>query len=95
VATKSKKPTGEKHRADAVEMIQRIERVKQLASGHEQPTRAELAAEWGVTTRAVSSVIERRGAALSPAGGRAPRPTHTKPSRNCTRALLREALLGH
>lgn len=59
MATKSKKPTGEKHRADAVEMIQRIERVKQLASGHEQPTRAELAAEWGVTTRAVSSVIER------------------------------------
>lgn len=57
-ATK-KKPTGEKHRADAVEMWHRIEEVKQRASGHDQPTRAELAADWGVTPRAVSSVISR------------------------------------
>lgn len=55
--TTKKQPTGAKHRADAVEMFGRVQRVKDLASGHEQPTRAELSEEFGITPRAVSNVI--------------------------------------
>jgi predicted DNA-binding transcriptional regulator YafY len=38
-------------------MHRRIQRVIELASGHAQPTRAELAGEFGITTRAVSNLI--------------------------------------
>jgi predicted DNA-binding transcriptional regulator YafY len=57
VAAKKRKTAGEQVRADSVEMHRRIQEVIQLASGHEQPTRAELAARFKVTPRAVSNLI--------------------------------------
>jgi len=57
VATKRKTPKGERGRADNVEMMERVRQIIDLASGHQQPTREELAAEFKITTRALANVI--------------------------------------
>jgi hypothetical protein len=53
-----KKPAGEHGRADMTEMMDRARIVMNLASGPEQPTRAELAHEFGITPRSVSNLID-------------------------------------
>jgi predicted DNA-binding transcriptional regulator YafY len=57
VAANTKTPKGERGRADNVEMMERVRRIVTLASGSDQPTREELANEFGITTRAVANVI--------------------------------------
>jgi predicted DNA-binding transcriptional regulator YafY len=56
--TTKKQPKGERGRADNVEMMERVQDVIQRASGIDQPTRAELAKDYGITPRSVSNLIE-------------------------------------
>jgi predicted DNA-binding transcriptional regulator YafY len=56
--TTKKQPKGERGRADNVEMMERVRDVVHRASGSDQPTRAELAHDYGITPRAVSNLIE-------------------------------------
>ena len=38
-------------------MMERVRQIIDLASGHQQPTREELASEFKITTRALANVI--------------------------------------
>ncbi len=55
--TRKKKPKGDHGRADAVEMMSRVKEVMSRASGHDQPTRQELAVEFKITPRSVANLI--------------------------------------
>lgn len=55
--TRKKKPKGDHGRADAVEMMSRVKEVVSRASGHDQPTRQELAVEFNITPRSVANLI--------------------------------------
>ena len=55
--TRKKKPKGDHGRADAVEMMTRVKEVMSRASGHDQPTRQELAVEFKITPRSVANLI--------------------------------------